>query len=371
VIPGPAAFQRNTNDIRRFPNQEDPVNAAPSGVNPHHSRLCPVFVLGHARSGTSLMCRLLRDHLRINFGTESQFIVRYQQRLARYGDLRDERRMRWLLEELSHERFFARSRQNFGFVFDIDRAVRAIEPRSYAGAVRGVFEQFAASQGMVRWGDKTPEYCRHLPLVHSLFPDAQFVHVVRDGRAVARSSFKLGFGPKNAYEAAIEWGDTLRDIASFRDTLPASAFLQVRYEDLLEDPVATMASIAAFLGVDNHTEVIEGAAPHLRAWVRQENASKWKQHLSWREIECFEAFAGAELEANGYERQFRPRRGRHSALEAVLWRAQAASRRLTNRRYWLDNWYKAGVRLRDATMPLRAMARQRQRDVWPIRDVRP
>jgi hypothetical protein len=347
------------------------VNAAPSGVDPRHSHRCPVFVLGHSRSGTSLMCRLLRDHLRINFGSESQFIVRYHQRLTRYGDLAEERRLRWLLDDLSRERFFARSRQNFGFVFDIDRAMRAIEPRTYAGALRGIFEQFAASQGMVRWGDKTPEYCRNLPLIHSLFPDAQFVHVVRDGRAVAHSAFKMGFGPKNAYEAALEWARTLADVERFRDTLPPAQFLQVRYEDLLGDPTTTMANIAAFLGVENHTEVAEVASPHLRAWVRQDNASKWKQQLSWREIECFEAFAGTELAAYGYGLQFRPRNRRQSATERVFWQAQAAWRRLGNRRYWSDNWYKLGLRLNDATAGLRAASRLRQREVWPTRVLRP
>src|SRR5687768_4954339 len=100
------------------------------------------------------MCRLLLDHLGVNFGTESQFIVRYHQRLARYGDLRDERRMRVLLEDLSRERFFARTRQNFGFVFDIDRAMQSIESPSYPSVLRAIFAQFADSQGKVRWGDK-------------------------------------------------------------------------------------------------------------------------------------------------------------------------------------------------------------------------
>jgi hypothetical protein len=319
-------------------------------------------VLGHARSGTSLVCRLLLDQLGVNFGTESQFIVRYHQKLSRYGDLSDDSRLRWLLQDISRERFFARTRQNFGFIFDVERALRSVQPRTYAGVLRSIFEQFAASQGHVRWGDKTPDYSHHLPVIRELFPDAQFLHVVRDGRDVAHSLFATGFGPKNSYEAALAWRQTLDEVRRFRDTVPPGAFAEIHYEELVGDPVRTLSGVARFLGIDSHAALIDTLAPRLRVQVRSSSVLKWKQRLSWREIECFEAFAGEELTALGYPLQFRPRTARHSAFEAGFWKAQAVFRRLTNRRYWADNWYKLRLRTRDAATPLRGMIRpQRSR----------
>jgi hypothetical protein len=340
---------------------------APQYVHPCHTRFSPVFVLGHARSGTSLVCRLLLDHLGVNFGTESQFIVRYHQKLSRYGDLSDDSRLRWLLEDISRERFFARTRQNFGFVFDVERALRSVGPRTYAGVLRAIFEQFAASQGLARWGDKTPDYSHHLPVLRQLFPDAQFVHVVRDGRDVAHSLFTTGFGPKNSYEAALAWRQTLEEIRRFRDTLPAGTFAEVRYEQLVGDPVGTLRDVASFLGIHNHEALMDALAHRLRAQVRPGSVLKWKQRLSWREVECFEAFAGDELTALGYPLQFRPRTARHSAMEAGFWKAQAVFRRLTNRRYWGDNWYKLGLRARAAALPLRGIMRPRGRELRPQR----
>ena len=341
------------------------MNAAPHPVYPCHTRVSPVFVLGHARSGTSLVCRLLLDHLGVNFGTESQFIVRYHQKLSRYGDLSDDSRLRWLLDDISRERFFARTRRNFGFLFDVERAVRTVSPRTYSGVLRAIFEQFAVDQGHVRWGDKTPDYCHHLPVIRGIFPDAQFLHVVRDGRDVAQSLFTTGFGPKNAYEAAVAWRKTLDEVRRFRDTLPEGAFAEIGYEELVNDPVGTLGGVARFLGIENGSDVIESAAPRLRAQVRPGSLCKWKQSLSSREIECFEAFAGQELTSLGYSLQFRPRMARRSAVESVLWKGQAVIRRVTNRRYWADNWYKLGLRARDVASPLRALARPRAREVWP------
>lgn len=328
-----------------------------SVILPCHTSTGPVFVIGHARSGTSLMCRLLLDHLGVNFGTESQFIARYHSRLPLYGDVTDERRLRLLLQDISRERFFVRTRRNFGFAFDIDRAVRSIAPRTYANAVRAIFDQFAATKGHVRWGDKTPEYCRHLPLLRELFPDAQFLHIIRDGRDVAQSIFQTGFGPKNAYEAALAWKQTIGHVQRFRHGLPTGTCLEIRYEDLLVNPVRTLGTVASFLGIQNHGELMASIAPRLRNQVRAGNTSKWKERLTWREIECFEAFAGPELVGLGYTPQFRPRTGRPSVIEGVCWRAQGLWRRVSNRRYWMDNWYKLRLRIWDAALPLRVMAR--------------
>ena len=61
-------------------------------------------------------------------------------------------------------------------------------------AIAAVFEAYAAERGKPRWGDKTPLYMQHLPLLERLFPDALFVHLVRDGRDAALSFLSLPTG---------------------------------------------------------------------------------------------------------------------------------------------------------------------------------
>lgn len=329
------------------------LTAPVTRVLAEHTRFDPVFVLGHTRSGTTLMCRLLLDHLGVNFGTESQFIVRYHQKIAQFGDLADDRRLRWLFEEISRERFFERTRRNFGFEFDIDRAMRSIEERTYAGALTAIFEQFARGQGMTRWGDKTPAYARSLPVLRELFPGAQYIHVVRDGRDAALSLMSTGFGPKTAYEAAVDWSELVRDISWLAETSSASNFLTVRYEDLLKDPGSVLGRIAAFLGI-RHAEALAAAiADPVRRQVREGNCAKWTTGLSAREIECFETYAGRELVRFGYPLAFRRRTTPMTKLEAAWWRAQGFWRRATNRKCWTDNWYKARLRLREITAGFR------------------
>jgi hypothetical protein len=56
---------------------------------------------------------------------------------------------------------------------------------SVGEAVSALFTTYAAKHAKPRWGDKTPMYMRHLGLLERLFPDAQYVHLIRDGRDAA------------------------------------------------------------------------------------------------------------------------------------------------------------------------------------------
>jgi hypothetical protein len=58
-------------------------------------------------------------------------------------------------------------------------------------AIAAVFEAYAAKRGKPRWGDKTPMYMQHLRLLERLFPEALFVHLVRDGRDAALSYLEI------------------------------------------------------------------------------------------------------------------------------------------------------------------------------------
>lgn len=323
---------------------------------PEHSRCCPVFVLGCARSGTSLTCRLLLDHLGVNFGTESQFIIRYHRRLRHYGDLRITANMRRLFTDISRERFFQRTRRNFGFVFDIERALRSVPEPTYAGALSAIFGQFAATKGLERWGDKTPEYNHHLDTLLELFPDAQFLHIVRDPRDVALSHMKTGFGSTNAHDAAVHWRNAVRLVRSFGDRLPPGQFMQFKYEQLLADPAGTLDAIAQFLGVVNHATVMAGLAGHLRAQVRTATAGRSPAFFGRRELECIETIARVEMRDLDYDLITRGA-ARVGPFEIARWRAQGIWRRVRDRRYWADNAYRLGLRARLASIRPHRLAR--------------
>src|SRR5262249_5430083 len=75
-----------------------------------------------------------------------------------------------------------------------DVAPRVTTGMPTGAAIAAIFEAYAARVGKPRWGDKTPMYMRHLPLLERLFPDAQYVHLIRDGRDAALSFLEMPEG---------------------------------------------------------------------------------------------------------------------------------------------------------------------------------
>ena len=318
-----------------------------------HTRRSPVFVVGCARSGTSVTCRMLRRYLKVSFGTESQFILRYNRRLGDYGDLHDDRNVRRLIEDISRERFFVRSRRNWGFVFNPARACASLHGRTYSDVLHTIFHQLAEHNGMVRWGDKTPQYNEDLGALQELFPDAQFIHVVRDGRDVALSIQRTNFGAKNACEAAADWSRAIHAIDAFSHRVPPDRFFELRYEHLISRPADTMVALAGFLGIDDADGALETfIRTNIGKDIRQNNAGKWRRGLPARDVERFEGIAGDTLARTGYELAFKGLARPVSARERAYWRLRGRAARLVRTGYWKDNAYKLALRLRRRLPPV-------------------
>jgi hypothetical protein len=195
------------------------------------------FVVGSGRSGTTLLRTMLDSHPDLAIPGESHFIPRLAQELRPFSAaafldavFAEERVQKWGMSE-----------QDVRAAFD-DRP-----PAKYPDAVRLFYSCYAASQGgKSRYGDKTPPYVRHLPLLAGLFPEARFVHVIRDGRDVVCSLKQADWFPGNLPQAADYWRGA---VLAGRDAAPAlgSRYRELRYEALVEDPEAVLRRLGEFL----------------------------------------------------------------------------------------------------------------------------
>ncbi|MCP3992363.1 MAG: sulfotransferase [Actinomycetia bacterium] len=174
--------------------------------------------------------------------------------------------------------------------------------------------------------DSTPWSLRYVGLIKEAFPDARFVHIVRDGRAVLASVRRLDWGPSTPLAASTWWESALVP-GLLADA--ANECVTTRYEDLVIDPDAVVARIAEGIGLarsggwsvqgtESETETNGPANIAVGSYTESQHAllaerpvrsriSAWKEELSARDISLFEARSGQTLGWLGYELITSPR----------------------------------------------------------------
>lgn len=125
-----------------------------------------------------------------------------------------------------------------------------------AGFFGGIQGDYAASRGKQRWADKSPRYAMKLDFIMRLFPDAQVVHVIRDGRDVAVSHRKR-FGYWSCVKSAVKWPRYIAQARAAGRKLPASQYHELRYENLVTDQESALRDLMDFLGETWEPEMMD------------------------------------------------------------------------------------------------------------------
>jgi len=187
-----------------------------------------LFIGGAGRSGTTLLRAMLDAHENISVGPERKLIRTICGMRAEWT-----KGAKTLAGAGVSEAIF-------------DEAVRAF--------ISSLMENTGG--GAKRIGEKTPPNLLYMGFLGKIYPQARFIHVIRDGRAVSNSLLKQKWVNATTGEplnyctspehAGLYWAEMVQRIRAQADAVPGR-YLEVRYEDLVTQPRETMAVILAFL----------------------------------------------------------------------------------------------------------------------------
>lgn len=204
-----------------------------------------IFVLGNRRSGTTWLAELLFAHPEIG-GASAR--VR--------SDLDDVIPSEPLIFGAAAKLWSNYSRPGR------DGIAAYLQPEDFIAAFRAFSDRlFEAgnkrySAGAPWYLEKSPDNVERLSILAATYPDAWNVHIVRDGRDVVRSMMRAPFDEvTTAAYAASEWVRTIRWVRKGSWRLPR--FRELRYEELLRDPVGQTVALFEWLGLDVTDEVVE------------------------------------------------------------------------------------------------------------------
>jgi hypothetical protein len=303
----------------------------------------PVIVLGVRRSGTTLLRVMLDRSRELAIPDETYFVTLLAERHR--GPLEKAR----FLDDL---RRLPRVRELNVPLAGVETRVRDGMPPGQA--IAAVFEAYADARGKRRWGDKTPLYMQYLPLLERLFPQALFVHLVRDGRDAAQSFLELPEGlvarswahPRSATGVACQWRTEILAARRLGDSVGPRRYLELRYERLVGEPEAELERVCAFAGLaydpamlDYPGKVDLAGKPHQERLRRPPTPGvrDWRREMAPQDVAAFETVAGDVLAELGYElANPAAATGPHARARAALaaygarvaaWRAAAAALR--------------------------------------------
>ncbi len=193
----------------------------------------PIFIGGAGRSGTTLLRVILDSHSRIACGPELKV-------LPSIAHL-------WTELQTTYAPFLAQSRVDPA---RIDHAFRAL--------IEDLLAPLGRHEGKARVAEKTPNNIFFFPHLHRIFPDATFLHMVRDGRDVVASLLTMDWttpdGTPIDYTRDVRLASRYwaRAIVAGRAFLAMSAgtsrYREVRYEDLVDRPEACLRALFAWMG---------------------------------------------------------------------------------------------------------------------------
>jgi LPS sulfotransferase NodH len=212
-----------------------PTTYDPSG-SPLHGRA--VFLVGAPRSGTTWLHQLLAVHPDVATSGESHvFCEGFATLFANHDDVDVHMNLStWVsrAELLQLTRSF------------VDGLFTTVRDRSRPAATHVL--------------DKTPNHRPHAALLGEVYPDATFVHIVRDGRDMASSAHALWSAWGDQYrgigDAAAVWAGAITDI---RHHLGGLRYHEVRYEELVADPVRHLTGVLDAIGLAHDEELVDAA----------------------------------------------------------------------------------------------------------------
>ncbi len=180
----------------------------------------PIFIIGCPRSGTTLVRNMLDSHPNICCGPEMHLISKISDFDQDIMEIWERLKIYKVAVEEKNKRL---------------REIFEIFPETYMN-----------SKKKERWAEKTPNNFYYLDFIDKLFPNCQFIHIIRDGRDVV-SSFKRRWGHRAIYIGIKEWNKTIDLTFKYRKKIKKERYLEIRYEDLVNKPKIETKKITDFL----------------------------------------------------------------------------------------------------------------------------
>jgi hypothetical protein len=244
----------------------------------------PIFIVGAERSGTTLFRLMLNHHAEISVCSEFEYIVDPLVGCDGWPDLatfHSQLRSNWIFQE--HGFFISPS-------------------LSYPELAHSFLEQVRQRKNVRQ---VVAVVHRNFDQLQRIWPNARYIHIIRDPRDVAKSVIGMGWAA-NVWHGVRFWIEAEEMWNHMKPNIASDRFTEIKYEDLVCSPEAVLQQVCQFINVDYSSSMLDYPTTTTYAKPNPKLINQWQKKLRPREIELVEARAGHLLMQRGYELSVQP-----------------------------------------------------------------
>ena len=260
------------------------------------------FIVGVGRSGTSLLQSILTSHSQIAIPPETGFVRKNIFSWEKNKSLNFDK-----YTEINPK--LARVEE----LFD-DRQTKEYKTDVYF--YTAFLKKYVANNNKSLTGDKDPRLIEFIDAASAIFPEARFIHLIRDPRDVLLSKKKAAWS-----KGKPSWYHTFANYVQLKmgewqgKQLDNGRYLVMTYEDILGSPEATISKVCNFLNVNFESTMLsfqdkakELVSEEEKQWKKEtmgpllkNNTGKWKGKLTVKEVALTEKLCEQAFHIGGYE----------------------------------------------------------------------
>lgn len=282
----------------------------------------PLFILGNNRSGTSLLRLILTCHDNVIIPPESHFLLWLHDKYKNWEyTIGFEAFLKDLYAATKFETWQIPENE-------LKNHLILSKPQNYPELIASIYLFYGKmlKKHVKIWGDKNSLWVEKLNTIKKLYPNAKYIHIIRDGRDVATSYLQLAnknssnkYYPNLPHEIdqiAKVWSKNVSELTQFFAQIQNETFLEVKYENLILDHKNEIEKILNFLKLPLSEKVFSyykiNAEKNFEPkefmnWKQKlnqppdkSNINKYRQVLSPEEITLFNSIAKKELQRYEY-----------------------------------------------------------------------
>jgi protein-tyrosine sulfotransferase len=274
----------------------------------------PFFIIGSGRSGTTLLRAMLAMHSDVHIPPETYVLGRVIRNYKCYSRLPWNIVLKITLAEFEYFPEFDTFDFSLSGLYQ-DLLHTPCENRHLAYILHQFYMSHARLKKpkAVRWGDKTPINTFNLDHIQSVFPEALYVHLIRDGRDVISSCLQIG-RYQTIEDAANRWLLAVNKARAFGRRFPKQ-YMEVKYEELIFEPKHFLQDICQFLELDFQEDILYyyqdnvifkdikkySHLDKVSKPIESSSVGRWREYLNAKDIMKIDRQIGKTLETLCYK----------------------------------------------------------------------